>query len=275
MADQGKVLIREVSTSTVGQPRLPGVCSVVIKVHDVAAAPQEQTLTSGSIVLGAGHGADVIIGDESVSRRHLQITLSNQGIEVVDLNSSNGTYYQGQRIGRLTLDREATFLLGRVKVTVAPQLEVAASSDAEASRYGDLIGRSSPMWHLFANLAQLETKTVPVLIEGEPGTGKALTARVIHERSSLHDGPLVVVNCASLEPSTARAELFGVQGDNSTNSTKAKSGAVDTAHGGTLVLREVEDLALDVQPILLAALEHACVLRADDGVMMAGEGKEL
>ena len=80
MASEGKVLIREVSTSTVGHSKIRGACSVLVKVHDVEAAPRELLLTTGSIVLGAGHGADVIIGDESVSRKHLQVTLSNQGI---------------------------------------------------------------------------------------------------------------------------------------------------------------------------------------------------
>jgi DNA-binding NtrC family response regulator len=84
---------------------------------------------------------------------------------------------------------------------------------------------------------------------------------VIHEQSSLHDGPFVMVDCASLEPGTARTELFGVPGD---GAVQSKPGAVEAAHGGTLVLRAVEDLSLEVQPILLAALERERVVRAGE-----------
>ena len=258
MVNEGKVLIREVSTSTVGQSKVLEPCSVLIKVHDVEAEPRELLLTTGSVVLGAGRGADVIIGDESVSRNHLQVTLSNQGIEVVDLNSSNGTYYQGQRIGRLTLDREATVVLGRVKVTIFPQVAVDTTPNSQTTRYGELLGVSPVMGHLFSNLAQLESSTVPLLIEGEAGTGKALMAQEIHQRSPGREGPFMVVNCASRDAISARAELFGLLGP---DAGESKAGAIELAHGGTLLLKDVGELALEVQPLLFAALETETVVR--------------
>jgi DNA-binding NtrC family response regulator len=261
VVDDTKVVVREISTAGVVQSRLPGTCSVLIKVLEIPAAPQEWLLTTGSIVLGAGRGADLVIGDDSVSRKHLQVTLSNQGIEVVDLNSSNGTYYQGQRIGRLALDREATFVLGRVKITIVPQVNVEASPDAETTRYGSLLGVSTVMRHLFSNLVQLEQSSVPLLIEGENGSGKQLMAREIHEHSPVHEGPFIAVNCESLEPQWIRSELFGSSGGSPATTDTSKAGAIERAQGGTLFLNDVSELPAEVQPSLLAALEKYQVVR--------------
>jgi DNA-binding NtrC family response regulator len=222
-------------------------------------------LTSGSIVLGAGRGADLVIGDDSVSRKHLQIAISNQGIEVIDLNSSNGTYYQGQRIGRLTLDREATFTLGRVKVSVAPQIEVHASTDSENTRYGELVGVSPAVRHLFFNLTQLERSSVPLLIEGEPGTGKELMAREIHQRSPVRNGPFVMVGSLSGSPLSIENELFGCYAGSADGSSGSKPGALESAHDGTLFFDEIADVPIELQPMLLNVLESGKVTRAGEG----------
>jgi DNA-binding NtrC family response regulator len=237
---------------------------VLVKVHDVPAAPQEWVITTGAIVLGAGRGADLVIGDDSVSRKHLQIALSNQGIEVVDLNSSNGTYYQGQRIGRLTLDREATFLLGRVKVTVMPQVEVDTSQDAEVTRYGDLLGVSESIRHLFSKLNQLEQSTVPLLIEGGAGTGKELMAREIHQRSPIRTGPFIAVGTLTGDVSTIRHQLFGIAGSLSGQSGNSKAGALEQAHNGTIFFDEIAALPLELQPLLLTVLETGKVQRTGE-----------
>lgn len=264
MVGDGKVLVREISTETVAQARLPASCSVLVKVHDVPAAPREWVITTGSIVLGAGRGADLVIADESVSRKHLQIALSNQGIEIIDLNSSNGTYYQGQRIGRLTLDREATFLLGRVKVTVVPQVEVNACEDPAVARYGEALGASAVMRHLFSNLGQLEQSTVPLLIEGEAGTGKELLAREIHQRSPVRDGPLIPVGPLTGDCPAVRQQLFGAAGNGSGHAGESRAGAFELAHAGTLFFDEICDVPLELQPNLLNALETGRVQRAGE-----------
>jgi len=261
----GKVLIREISTALVGKTTLSGSCGVLVKVHDVPAAPQQLVITTGSIVLGAGRDADLVIGDDSVSRKHLQIALSNEGIEIVDLNSSNGTYYQGQRIGRLTLDREATFMLGRVKVTVAPQVKPDAATDSDATRYGDLVGASAEMRHLFSNLTELEQSIVPLLIEGEAGTGKQQMAREIHRRSPVREGPFIIVGSSSVDVSSMRNELFGTSSGLDENSRDSKAGALELAHAGTLFFDDVAEIPLELQPLLLTALETGRTLRTSEG----------
>lgn|GEM_PF-1958884 len=256
MVEEGKVLVREISTETVGQARLPGSCSVLITVHGVPAVPQEWLLATGSIVLGAGRGADLVVGDDSVSRKHLQISLSNQGIEVIDLNSSNGTYYQGQRIGRLTLDRGASFLLGRVKVSIVPQVRIDTSSESALTHYGELLGVSPAIRDLISKLRQLEQTTAPVLIEGEPGTGKELAAHEIHLHSRVRGGPFIAVGSLTGDPAAIRQQLFGAG--------EAKPGLLEQAHEGTLFFEELTELPLDLQPSILNALATGKLQRVGD-----------
>ena len=131
-----------------------------------------------------------------------------------------------------------------------------AEREAEdADRYGDLIGVSPGMRQLFSQLLRLEGSKVNLLIVGETGTGKELVARALHEHSPARRGPLVTVNCAALDRSLVRSELFGHQKGSFTGATRQHLGAFAAADGGTLFLDEVGELPLEVQPVLLRALE--------------------
>jgi two-component system, NtrC family, nitrogen regulation response regulator GlnG len=255
------VAIREQTTEVVEQGQSTVLCGVLVRVHDVPASPAERLLDRGSIVLGAGLGADVIISNESVSRRHLQVTVSDQGIEVVDLNSRNGTYYQGQRVGRLTLDREATIALGRVNVTLIPQMSLRFEPNSEVYRYGDLLVGSPAMRTLVSHLEQLDSSTVPLLIEGDSGTGKELLARSIHQRSPVCQGPFVAVNCAAIDHALIRSELFGHCSGAFASATDTQVGAFELAAGGTLFLDDVDEVPVEIQPMLLQTLETQKVVR--------------
>lgn len=147
-------VVREGTTEVVEQSGSATACTVRIHVHDAPASPSERSLTNGSIVLGAGLGADLVISDESVSRRHLQITVSPQGFELLDLGSRNGTFYQGGRVGRVTLDREAVIVLGRVRVTVTPESQSGAPV-ASPQNQSEMRGGSAARARLYESLVQL------------------------------------------------------------------------------------------------------------------------
>jgi DNA-binding NtrC family response regulator len=117
------------------------------------------------------------------------------------------------------------------------------------------------MRKLFGRLEQLETSLVSVLIEGASGTGKELAARAIHERSSVGAGPFVAVNCAALDRALARSELFGHRRGAFTGAIQDREGAFEAASGGTLFLDELGELPLEVQPVLLRALEVGALTR--------------
>jgi len=118
---------------------------------------------------------------------------------------------------------------------------------------GDLIGASPAMQQVFALIDQVSATDATVLITGEGGTGKALVARAIHERSRRKDAPFVALNCAAVPETQLEAELFG----------GTRPGAFERAAGGTLLLAEIGDVPLALQPRLLRALQDRPVQPVD------------
>jgi DNA-binding NtrC family response regulator len=133
----------------------------------------------------------------------------------------------------------------------APASEVDYPSDV----YHDLFGHSQPMRRLFGLLTRIEGSLTPVLVQGESGTGKEMVARAIHERSALAGRPIVALNCGALPRDLIGSELFGHRKGAFTGAIDARRGAFDTADGGTLFLDEIGELPLELQPMLLRALE--------------------
>jgi DNA-binding NtrC family response regulator len=122
------------------------------------------------------------------------------------------------------------------------------------------------MRRLFAVLGRLEGSLVNVLIEGESGTGKEVVARAIHEHSAVARGPFVAVNCGALDRNLVRSELFGHRRGAFTTAVEGRLGAFELANGGTLFLDEIGELPLDVQPVLLRALESETVVRVGESI---------
>ena len=93
-----------------------------------------------------------------------------------------------------------------------------------------------------------------VLISGAAGAGKEVAARMIHARSRRADGPFVALNCATLAPARFEEELFGLEGTPD-GSTPRRTGLLERAHGGTLLLDEVSDMPLETQGKIVRALQ--------------------
>jgi len=100
-----------------------------------------------------------------------------------------------------------------------------------------------------------------VLILGESGTGKELVARAIHNKSDRAKGPIFALNCAALPKDILENELFGHEKGAFTGSVNEKAGAFEMAHGGTIFLDEVAEMAPDIQVKLLRAIESRTIRR--------------
>jgi formate hydrogenlyase transcriptional activator len=122
--------------------------------------------------------------------------------------------------------------------------------------YGEVVGESPAMRRVFKAIGMVADTESTVLVLGETGTGKELTARAIHNLSRRRNGVMVKVNCAALPSSLAESELFGHERGAFTGAVQQKKGRFELAHNGTIFLDEVGELSADVQVKLLRVLQE-------------------
>jgi len=133
------------------------------------------------------------------------------------------------------------------KRTSAANLDLLNSGDAKIER-------------AIAQVKQVLSRDIPILIQGETGVGKELFARAIHEASAQHKGPWIAVNCAALPEGLIEAELFGYEEGAFTGAKrKGSPGKIEQANGGTLFLDEIGDMPLSLQARLLRVLQERTV----------------
>ena len=118
-----------------------------------------------------------------------------------------------------------------------------------------IFGHSEAMNAVRERLAKLASANVPVLIEGESGTGKDIIARMIHAASPWRNGPWVKVNCPAIPGTLLESELFGYEKGAFTGAYGVKPGRVEMAHRGTLFLDEISELDMPLQSKLLQLLQ--------------------
>ncbi|MEZ4380008.1 MAG: sigma 54-interacting transcriptional regulator [Nannocystaceae bacterium] len=226
--------------------------AVVIEGADMGRAV---ALGAAAIVVGSDAACDLVLRDPRVSRRHLELRAAAGRFELRDLGSKNGTLFNGAAITTATVDAGATLRLGNTYIRIQPQPEGLVLPPSERRRFGELVGESLAMRELFAVLERAAESEVTVLLEGETGTGKELSARAIHEHSARRGGPFVALDCGALPEGLVESELFGHVKGAFTGAMAARKGAFVRASGGTLFLDELDSLPLKLQPRLLRALE--------------------
>jgi two-component system NtrC family response regulator len=126
----------------------------------------------------------------------------------------------------------------------------------ERSSERELLGESRAIRKLLDDIARVAPARVSVLITGESGTGKELVARTLHRSSPRRQGPLVTINCAALTESLLESELFGHERGAFTGAQERKRGLLEVADGGTLLLDEIGEFPLLLQPRLLRVLQE-------------------
>lgn len=203
-------------------------------------------------------GSQAPLNDPYLSRRPIRFLPVPGGIEIrLDEGHTriglNGEPVHGSRVLSLAEIREGAVLemAGRVVLLlhlfVAPRLPV-------CEPHG-LIGESSAIAQVRAEIHRVADLAVPVLIRGGTGTGKELVAQAIHAASRRHRGPFVSVNLGAIPPSLAASELFGAARGAYTGAVQAQDGYFRKAQGGTLFLDEIGETPQEVQASLLRVLE--------------------
>lgn len=200
------------------------------------------------LVVGREAACDVIFDSNDVSRRHARLRHTDGAVEIEDLGSRNGTRVNCRSVERAPLAAGDVVRLGGA-VGVVCAASAAFGEVAPGLFGGGLLAMA------FAPLQKAAGSDLPVVLEGETGTGKEVMAQSLH-RASGRGGPFLAVNCAALPDGLAEAELFGYRRGAFTGADRASPGFFRSADGGTLLLDEVSDLALPLQAKLLRVLEQ-------------------
>jgi DNA-binding NtrC family response regulator len=121
---------------------------------------------------------------------------------------------------------------------------------------GGLIGASAVIRAVRKQLSQLAASDACAIISGESGTGKEIAARTVHEQSRRRAKPFIAVNAAAIPEGLIESEIFGHERGAFTGAASARAGCFELANGGTLLLDEIAEMPMSLQPKLLRVLEE-------------------
>ncbi|RME20934.1 MAG: GAF domain-containing protein, partial [Deltaproteobacteria bacterium] len=233
----------------------------------------------------AGHvaktGEPVVVPDTTKDTRFFagideKTGFRTRNMLVVPVRRTDGTIcgvLQVLNLGRGNLGKEQLGKLENLADSVAEALSLTSFMPAGQGRKGvelsspfnNIVGTSPAMKEVYRMIESAAATDVTVLLTGETGTGKNLLARAIHHNSARASGPLVQVDCAGLPAGIVESELFGHERGAFTGAERRVEGKFEQAHGGTLLLDEVGDLALPLQGKLLRFLQERSFERLGGG----------
>jgi transcriptional regulator with PAS, ATPase and Fis domain len=253
---------------------------LVLEAHHLAAPAARFALAAfDEIVLGRGDErsieqatdaggrrvATVRINDPWMSSTHARFVRALGRWVVEDAGSKNGSLRNGAPVRRAALSDGDVIELGhtfilfraaqRFEVGEPTVLDMAASSSPAPG----LVTLSPDLAREIKKLESVARSTVPVILEGETGTGKEVAARAIHALSGRR-GDFVAVNCGALPATLVEGELFGHRRGAFSGASDDRPGLIRAADTGTLLLDEIGELPAQAQAVLLRVLEAREVL---------------
>jgi two-component system, NtrC family, response regulator HydG len=231
---------------------------VVVEGPDAGQAFELDASAPSRLLVGTSPVCFLRLSDPTVSRRHAAFEPSTKGAyRLTDLGSTNGTVVDGVRVGEAFVRGGEHVRFGSTAVRLE-QTTVAGEETPlpNAMRFGRTFGASVAMRRLYPWCERLAGARVPVVIEGETGTGKEVLAESIHEMGG-SKGPFVVFDCTTVSPNLLEAELFGHVRGAFTGADRDRAGVFEEANGGTLLIDEIGDLDLALQAKLLRVLDRS------------------
>jgi transcriptional regulator with GAF, ATPase, and Fis domain len=213
------------------------------------------------VLVGTSPTCELRLSDPEVSRRHASLEITGGRLRILDLDSTNGTLVDRVVVVGAYLEGSELVRVGRTTLQVV-RLPAAPSPPLPAvAHFGRTLGASAEMRRLYPLCSRLAASTVPVIIEGETGTGKEVLAESLHEEGPRAERPFIVFDCTAVPPNLVESELFGHERGAFTGAVSSRKGVFEQAHGGTLLIDEIGDLDLSLQPKLLRVLERSEVRR--------------
>ncbi|MFO0600855.1 MAG: sigma 54-interacting transcriptional regulator [Myxococcaceae bacterium] len=234
----------------------------VVEGFTLTFGNRRERVTDGQAQLGSDPGNAIVIADATVSRIHCEVRVeADNRVVVRDLGSTNGTFVDGVRVREAFLKSGARLKLGAAEVRFELDGQRHVVEVSSADRFGELVGSSSAIRRVFTMLERAAATDSTLILEGETGTGKTRAASTLHALSARADKPFLVVDCGALPPSLLEAELFGHEKGAFTGATTRRLGVFEEAEGGTVLLDEIGELPLELQPRLLRVLEERQIKR--------------
>jgi two-component system response regulator GlrR len=222
---------------------------------------KQVVVASGVAQLGSAPSNDLVLEDATVSRCHCEVKIEDHRAMVRDLGSTNGTFIDGVRVREGYLRNRSTLKLGQATVLFQLIDRQHPIPISEHTRFGELLGQSDGMRIAFEVLEKASKSDSTVIVEGETGTGKTRAAQALHQASARSEGPFLVVDCGAMPAALLEAELFGHEKGAFTGAVSRRLGVFEEAQGGTVLLDEIGELPLELQPKLLRVLEDRLIRR--------------
>ncbi|WP_235209287.1 sigma-54-dependent Fis family transcriptional regulator [Methylobacter sp. BBA5.1] len=176
--------------------------------------------------------------------------------ELIESSKENGV-----KTATVPFELSAEYIPDLYKRADADIARLSAGLPDEAPAFSAIVHQSDVMKRVVAKAHRVAPRSVPVLIEGDSGTGKELLARAIHNTSPRRDKPFIAVNCGAISPELVESEFFGHEKGAFTGAAGSRHGHFETADNGTLFLDEIGELPLAMQVKLLRVLQEGEVVR--------------